>query len=333
MTPMIVGLNGPTLSPVERAAFAASAPAGFILFARNVIDPVQLRALTDDLRMLTGRDDLPILIDQEGGAVARLRPPEWPAFPAPARFAALYEQAPMSAIQAMRANGEAIGLTLAAAGITMNAAPMLDLAYPDADPALADRALGAGPMQVAALARAMLEGLAIAGVTGIVKHMPGHGRATVDPHHALPIITATAAELDHDMAPFRTLAHARAGMTAHAVFTAWDAARPATLSPTVIDETIRGTIGFDGLLLSDDLHMNALTGDLVDRAMAAVAAGCDLALCCRATPDEAVTLAAALPPMSDRSRRRLHDAISTRATDLPDPAAAIARCNALLALA
>lgn len=333
MTPMIVGLDGPTLSPFERAAFAASAPAGFILFARNVIDPVQLRALTDDLRILTGRDDLPILIDQEGGAVARLRPPEWPAFPAPARFAALYEQAPMSAIQAMRANGEAIGLTLAAAGITMNAAPMLDLAYPDADPALADRALGAGPMQAAALARAMLEGMAIAGVTGIVKHMPGHGRATVDPHHALPVITATAAELECDIAPFRTLAHARAGMTAHAVLTAWDAAQPATLSSTVINEVIRGAMGFDGLLLSDDLHMDALTGDLVDRAVAAIAAGCDLALCCRATLDEVAALAEALPRMSAGSQRRLRDAVSARSGDYRDPAPAIARCNALLALA
>ncbi|KQU62162.1 beta-hexosaminidase [Sphingomonas sp. Leaf339] len=333
MTPMIVGLDGPTLSPVERAAFTASTPTGFILFARNVIDPIQLRALTDELRMLTGRENLPILIDQEGGAVARLRPPEWPDFPAPARFAALYQQAPMSAIQAMRANGEAIGLTLAAAGITMNAAPMLDLAYPGADPALANRALGAEPMQVAALGRATLEGMATAGVTGILKHMPGHGRATVDPHHALPVITATAAELDRDVAPFRTLAQARAGMTAHAVFTAWDTAQPATLSPIVIDRVIRGAIGFDGLLVSDDLHMNALTGNLVDLAVAAVAAGCDLALCCRATPDEIAILAAALPPMSARSERRLQDAISTRPSDLPDPAAAIARCNALLALA
>lgn len=329
MTPVIVGLAGPQLTGAERVAFARASPAGFILFARNIVDPVQLRALTDDLRLLAGRDDLPILIDQEGGAVVRLRPPHWPDCPGAPVFAAAYARAPMTAIRAMRAQGRAIGVMLAAAGITMNASPMLDLHHPDTGVTLAVRTLGAEPMQVAALGRAMIDGLAAGGVTAIVKHLPGHGRASVDPHHALPIVSADAAALARDLAPFRTLAAAKAGMTAHVIFTAWDDACPATLSPRVIAEVIRGAIGFDGLLLSDDLHMAALAGPIGDRATAAIAAGCDLALCCALPPYDLEALADRLPPVGEATLRRL--AAARPGGGSGDLAALVAERDALLA--
>ncbi len=341
MTPLVVGIAGPVLTAAEADMLARVAPAGVILFARNVVDPVQLRALTDSLRDAAARADLAILIDQEGGPVARLRPPHWPDFPAAARFAALYDAAPMTAIQAMRAQGEGIGRVLAAAGITFNCAPLLDLARPDTDAALAPRLAGAEPMRVAALGRAMLAGMAGAGVTGIVKHLPGYGRATVDPHHALPVVTADEAALAADLRPFRALAQAQAqaevgagaGMTAHVVYTAWDAARPATLSPVVIDRVIRGAIGFAGLLVTDDLHMAALAGDPESRAVAAIAAGCDLALCCHAGPAEVGAIAAALPAITDAARDRLARAVmmpsSSSATAI---AASISRRDAYLSM-
>lgn len=332
MTPLVVGIAGAVLTAAEADMLVRIAPVGVILFARNVVDPVQLRALTDSLRDASGRDDLAIMIDQEGGPVARLRPPHWPDFPAAARFAALYDTAPMTAIQAMRAQGEAIGQVLAVAGITFNCAPLLDLARPDTDPVLAPRLAGTEPMRVAALGRAMLAGMAGAGVTGIVKHLPGYGRATVDPHHALPVVAAGEAELAADLRPFRALAQARAGMTAHVVYTAWDATRPATLSPVVIDRVIRGAIGFAGLLVTDDLHMAALAGDLRARALAALAAGCDLALCCHAGPAELLGIAAALPVMTDQARERLAQAVmmpsSSSANDI---AASVSRRDAYLA--
>ena len=253
MIPVIFGLSGPVLTPDERALFASVEPAGYILFKRNIVDRAQVRALTDDLRALAGRDDLAILIDQEGGRVARMGPPEWLAFPAGPAFAKLYDIAPMSAIQAMRANGQALGLMLREVGITVDCAPLLDVAQADTTEAIASRAYGAEPMQVAALGRAMLEGLAAAGIVGVVKHMPGHGRALVDSHHLLPTVTASEAELAVDLEPFRTLAAAPMGMTSHIVFEAWDADRPATLSPIVIDRIIRQRIGFDGLLKMNHL--------------------------------------------------------------------------------
>ena len=241
-------------------SFATRSRSGFILFGRNVETRDQLRALTDSLRDLTGRDDLPVLVDQEGGPVARLRPPEWPAFPAGPAFDRLYQVAPMSAIQAMRANGEALGLMLSEVGITVDCAPILDVSRPGTTEAISRRAYGAEPMQVAALGRAMLEGLAAGGVIGVVKHMPGHGLAQVDTHHLLPTVTASAQELEVDLEPFRTLAHAPMGMTSHIVFEAWDAEQPATLSRIIIEEVIRGRIGFDGLLMTDDIDMKALSG-------------------------------------------------------------------------
>lgn len=333
MKPVIFGIAGPALSPEERAFFAAARPAGFILFRRNVVDRAQVRALTDSLRELTGRDRLPILIDQEGGRVARMQPPEWPAFPAGPAFDALYEQAPMSGIEAARANAQALGLMLAEVGITVDCLPLLDVAGADTAEIITSRAYGHEPMRVAAMGRSTLEGLAAAGVVGVVKHMPGHGRAVVDSHLSLPTVTASAAELEVDLEPFRRLASAPMAMTSHIVYTAWDADRPATLSPIVIDRIIRGEIGFDGLLMTDDIDMKALSGSPGDKAAAAIAAGCDVVLDCWARMDEMVAVADRLPEMADRSRERLDAAMASVGAPSGDFDALIATRDAFFAAA
>ena len=335
MTPAIFGLAGPALTPDERAFFADVRPAGYILFKRNCIDRAQLRALTDDLRAIEGRSDVAILIDQEGGRVARMQPPEWPAFPAGAAFDRLYEIAPISALEAARAHAEALALTLAEVGITVNCLPLLDVRTPDTHPAIGDRALGSDPLRVASLGRAVLDGLRAGGVVGVVKHMPGQGRAVVDSHHDLPIVTADEALLADDLFPFERLNDAPMGMTGHIVFAAWDAERPATMSPVIIDTIIRKRIGFDGLLMSDDLDMNALKGDVADRAVGCVAAGCDVALNCWGRMNEMVAIAAGLPALSERGGERLAAAMATIGTiddfaALPD---LIAKRDELLALA
>lgn len=331
MKPVIFGLSGPVLTADERAFFADVEPAGYILFGRNVETREQLRALTESLCSLAGRGDLAILIDQEGGPVARMRPPEWPAFPAGPMFDAAYEVAPMTAIQAMRANGQALGLMLSEVGITVDCAPLLDVAVDETTPAIATRAYGREPMRVAALGRAMLEGLALGGVVGVVKHMPGHGRALVDSHHLLPTVTADAAALATDLAPFRALNHALMGMTSHIVFDAWDAGRPATLSPIVIEQVIRGSIGFDGLLMTDDIDMKALSGTAGEKAAGAIMAGCDLVLDCWARMDEMTEIATRLGEISAASRARLDRAMTARTAPVGDLAECIARRDALLA--
>jgi beta-N-acetylhexosaminidase len=333
MKPVIYGLAGLELTADERAFFADAEPLGFILFKRNVEDRAQLRALTDSLRDLTGRDDVPILVDQEGGRVARLGPPEWPAFPAGPAFDRLYEAAPMSAIQAARANGEALGLMLHEVGINVNCAPILDVAGPDTTDAITTRAYGHEPMRVAAMGRAMLEGMRAAGVVGVVKHMPGHGRAAQDTHHHLPTVTASVEELEVDLEPFRALAGAGMGMTSHILFPAWDAERPATMSTVVIEEVIRGLIGFDGLLMTDDIDMKALSGTPADKASGAIAAGCDVVLDCWARMEEMVAIAEAIPDASPRALTRLETAMAMRDTPAAALDDAIARRDALLALA
>ncbi|HEX6072524.1 MAG TPA: beta-N-acetylhexosaminidase [Sphingomicrobium sp.] len=335
MQAAIYGLEGLELTGGERAFFRGADPAGFILFKRNCENPGQLLALTDSLRDLTGRPDLPILIDQEGGRVARMKPPEWPAFPAAERFALLYDAAPSSAIEAVRSNARAIALTLRSCGINVNALPLLDVRQEGASDIIGDRALGAEPMQVAALGRAVLDGMASAGVVGIIKHMPGHGRALVDSHKELPVVTASAEELETDLEPFERLSRAPMGMTAHVVYTAWDAQRPASLSPIVIGEIIRGRIGFDGFLMSDDIGMEALAGDFGTRSAGVVAAGCDVALHCSGKMEEMVAVAEAVPAISAAGEARLARAIATTMIDDdgPDFAEAIAKRDALLALA
>ena len=331
MKPVIFGLSGPVLTPDERAFFARCEPAGYILFKRNIVDRAQVRALTDSLRTLAGRDDLAILIDQEGGKVARMGPPGWPAFPAGPVFDAAYGAAPMTAIQAARANAQALGVMLREVGITVDCLPLLDVAQPDTTEAVASRAFGSDPMRVAALGRATLEGLAEGGVVGVVKHMPGHGRARVDTHHHLPTVTASEAELEIDIAPFRTLNRAPMGMTSHIVFEAWDPDRPATLSPTVIERIIRERIGFDGLLMTDDIDMKALSGSAGDKAAGAIAAGCDLVLDCWARMDEMVEIAGCLGEISVASRARLDRAMASVGPGQGDFAELIATRDALLA--
>jgi beta-N-acetylhexosaminidase len=310
MLPAILGLSGLVLTDAERGLIREAGPAGFILFGRNVSDPAQLRALTDSLREISGRADLPILVDQEGGRVARLRPPHWPAFPAPRRFAELYRKAPISAIEAARVNALAIAAMLAEAGINVDCAPVLDVTHEGAHDVIGDRALGAEPMQVAALGRAMLDGLEAGGVLGVVKHMPGHGRARADSHEELPAVDASAEELAVDLAPFRALADAAMAMAAHLLYPAWDPDWPASISPAIIAGVIRGEIGFEGLLMSDDLAMAALSGPVAERAQAAIAAGCDLALHCSGVAAENEAIAAALGGMDAAASARLERALA-----------------------
>src|SRR3990167_6310621 len=230
MTPAIFGISGLELTADERAFFKEADPAGYILFARNIGDRAQLRRLTDDLRSLHGRERLFVSVDQEGGRVARLRPPHWSAFPAGEVFDRLYRLAPASAIEAARANSHAMALELSEMGITVDFHPPLDVRHPGAHDVIGDRALGSEPMQVAALGRAILDGLRRGGVAGCIKHMPGHGRSTADSHKQLPVVTASNDELESDLAPFRALRDTPIGMTGHLLYTAWDSENPATLS-------------------------------------------------------------------------------------------------------
>ncbi len=334
MKPVIFGVSGLELTAEERDFFKAADPLGYILFKRNCGDRAQMKALTDSLRDLSGRADLPILIDQEGGRVARMQPPEWPAFPAGAAFDALYEKAPISAIEAARANGQALGLMLSEVGVNVDCAPLLDVRQPEVTDAIGDRALGGEPMRVAALGRAILDGLRRGGVVGVVKHMPGHGRALVDSHLELPRVKADAAALEVDIEPFARLADAPMAMTAHLVFEAWDADRPATLSPIVVRDIIRGRIGFDGLIFTDDIDMKALSGTPGEKATAALAAGCDVVLDCWARMDEMVEIVGLLPDAGAECLDRLARAMATIA-DGPEGAFGelVAKRDELLALA
>jgi len=319
MLPVIFGLSGPVLTDAERGFFADTDPAGYILFRRNCTDSDQLRALTDDLRAVHGRPDLPILIDQEGGRVARMAPPAWPEFPAAAMFARLYDKAPVSAIEAARANAGAIAALLREAGINVDCLPLLDVRAPGGSDIIGDRALGAEPMQVAALGRAILEGLAEGGVGGVIKHMPGHGRAAADSHLALPVIDAPSEALERDLEPFIRLREAPMGMSAHVVYTAWDPDRCASLSPVVIADIIRTRIGFGNFLMSDDIGMNALSGTMGERAAGVVGAGCDAALHCSGDMAEMKDVAAALSAINSQSAGRLTRAMATLADDAPEP--------------
>lgn len=314
MTPAIFSLVGPTLSDEERAFFRDSDPAGYILFGRNIETREQLRALADDLRTIIGREKLFICIDQEGGRVARMKPPVWPAYPPGEKFDRLYDIAPISAIEAARANAEALGLELAEAGISVDCHPSLDVRVEGAHDVIGDRALGRDPMRVAALGRAILDGFDAAGVAGCLKHMPGHGRSMADSHKELPRVEATAEELERDLAPFRALADYPVGMTCHLVFEAWDAEHPATQSPTVVEDVIRGEIGFDGLLLTDDIDMQALAGSVPERSAKALAAGCDLVLDCWGRIDDMRGIAERCGSLSDKGVERLERALA--ATDL-----------------
>jgi len=334
MQAAIYGLAGTELTPDEAAFFADSRPAGYILFKRNIETREQLRRLTDALRDVEGHDEVPILIDQEGGRVARMRPPEWQAFPPGEAFDRLYQMAPSSAIEAARVNARALGLMLNDVGINVDCLPMLDVRQPGASDIVGDRALGSEPMQVAALGKAILEGLKSAGVLGVIKHIPGHGRALVDSHHELPHVDASDEELSVDIEPFERLRDAAMGMTSHLLYKQWDAERPASQSPFVIQDIIRQRIGFDGFLMSDDIGMEALAGDHGQRAAACVAAGCDVALHCDGKMENMLLVANAVPEISAEGEARLSRAMAMRFTpdDEMDFAEAVAKRDALLAL-
>ena len=333
MTPAIFGISGLSLTTDERAFFAEADPVGYILFGRNVESRKQMRALTDDLRAIHGREDLFICIDQEGGRVARMKPPVWTRFPAGEAFDRLYRVAPASAIEAARVNAHALAIELAEVGITVDCHPPLDVRQPGAHDVIGDRALGSESMQVAALGRAILDGLARGGVLGCIKHMPGHGRTTCDTHKDLPTVHASEDELEIDLAPFRALKDTPVGMTGHLLFPAWDRDNPATLSSTVIAEIIRGRIGFDGLLLTDDIDMEALSGTIPERAERAIAAGCDVVLNCWAKMDDMIGIVERCGVMPSESAARLDRALASRKPGVAaDKAALLAKRDALLGI-
>jgi beta-N-acetylhexosaminidase len=299
----IFGCAGEELSVGERRFFAEADPAGFILFRRNCRSPAQVRGLVEALRGSIGRPAASVLIDQEGGRVARLRPPHWRRYPAAARIAALPD--PVAA-EAARFGARLIADDLARLGITVACLPVLDLPSAAADPVIGDRAYGAEPDRVARLGRAVCEGLLAGGVLPVLKHIPGHGRARVDSHYACPVVESGHQELSRtDFAPFRALAAMPWAMTAHIVYRAIDPAAPATLSRRVIGEIVRGEIGFDGVLVSDDLSMRALGGSLGERTRRALDAGCDLVLHCNGDPAEMEEIAAAASPVSPEAAARL----------------------------
>jgi beta-N-acetylhexosaminidase len=281
-------------------------PLGFILFARNCIDPAQVRALVADLRASVGRADAPVLIDQEGGRVARLRPPHWRKAPAAARFAELARTSEARAKQAAWLNARMLAADLADLGITVDCAPVLDVPQPGAHEVIGDRAVGDTAQRSAMLGRAWCEGLLAGGVLPVIKHIPGHGRALADSHICLPVVTAERAELERvDFAPFHALRAMPWAMTAHVVFSVLDPSSAATTSPTVIGAVIRGTIGFHGLLVSDDICMAALGGPVDARASAALRAGCDIVLHCNGVLTEMKAVATACPPISSGVQAKL----------------------------
>ena len=277
----VCGVEGSVIGPRERALFRERPPFGLILFERNIVDPAQVRALVASFREIVGRADAPVLIDQEGGRVQRLKPPLWRAYP-PARFyGRLHEREPAGALAAAWLGARLIGEDLAQLGITMNCLPVADLCLPQTHAVIGDRAFAAEPGIVASLARATGQGLLAAGVLPVVKHIPGHGRAMVDSHERLPVVETSRAVLEKtDFAAFAALADLPLAMTAHVIYSAIDPDRPATVSPVVIGDIVRDHIGFAGVLVSDDISMKALSGPVAERTAAAVAAGCDLVLHC-----------------------------------------------------
>ncbi len=302
----VFGCSGTVLGDAERRFFAETDPLGFILFARNIDTPAQVRALVACLRESVGRADAPILIDQEGGRVQRLAPPGWRRAPAAAAFGRLAARDPSAAEDLVRLNYRLIGRDLADLGIDVDCAPVVDVPVPGADDVIGDRAFGDDPDRVARLGRAAMDGLLDEGVLPVVKHCPGHGRATADSHKRLPVVDASYEALEkRDFAPFRALADAPWAMTAHVVYTAIDADAPATLSAKVIAEIIRGAIGFSGVLVSDDLSMRALGGPFEERARAALAAGCDLVLHCNGDMDEMMAVARGTRRLDDQALGRL----------------------------
>lgn len=314
----VCGLSGPRLSDDERAFLAAARPWGVILFGRNLTeDAGQIRRLTEDIRAALVDAAAPILIDQEGGRVQRLRPPLALRHPPAEAYGALFARDPDAGLAAARTGAQLIALELGAFGITVDCLPVLDLAVAGAHTVIGDRAYAADPAAVAALGRAVCEGLRAGGVLPVIKHIPGHGRAGADSHLELPRVAASHTDLASDFAPFAALADQPIAMTAHVVYDAIDPNNAATVSPVVVGEVIRGDIGFDGLLVTDDLSMQALSGTLAERARAAFAAGCDIVLHCNGRLAEAEEIAAASPELTEVSARRAATALAALTAPAP----------------
>ncbi|PLR28355.1 beta-N-acetylhexosaminidase [Caulobacter zeae] len=315
----ILGCAGTVLSAEEAAFFRDVKPWGFILFKRNIETPDQVRKLTSALRETIGRPDAPILIDQEGGRVARLGPPHWGKYPPGRAYGELVANDPLVAREITRLGARLIAHDLTSLGINVDCVPVLDVPDPKGHEIIGDRAYGDTPQQVATLGRAAAEGLLAGGVLPIIKHIPGHGRAMADSHLELPVVKVKLAELDErDFAPFRVLSDMPMAMTAHVVYTAIDRRRPATTSKKAIKQIIRGSLGFDGLLMSDDLSMKALSGDFKQRAKDSLSAGCDVVLHCNGDMDEMKAVMAGVGKMSKEARRRAQ-AVMGRLVKVPEP--------------
>jgi beta-N-acetylhexosaminidase len=329
---LILGCAGTALGAEERAFLADVRPWGLILFRRNVVDREQVRRLVADFRELLGRDDAPVLIDQEGGRVQRLGPPHWPSYPSASRFARIND--PYLRREAIRLGARLIAHDLASLGITVDCLPVLDVPVAGANAVIGDRAYGFDPQSVGLGGRAAAEGLLAGCVLPVIKHIPGHGRATADSHLALPRLDTSREVLsEQDFLPFRMLADMPLAMTAHIVFTAIDAKRPATLSRRVFKDVIRGEIGYEGLVMSDDLSMRALSGSFAERTRRAYAAGCDIVLHCNGDAEEMRAVASAAKPLHGKAKRRAQAALA-RIAHLPEPFEAVdgrARFDALLA--
>ena len=323
---------GPALGEDERAFFAAHNPLGFILMGRNCVEPGQVRRLVAELRACVDREDAPVMIDQEGGRIARLGPPHWRTAPPAARFGALAEHDSAAAAEAARLNARLIAAELIDLGITVDCAPVVDVPAAGGHEIIGDRAFGPDPERVSMLGRAVCEGLIAGGVAPVLKHTPGHGRATADSHVALPVVEAPRAALEAvDFAPFRALNSMPWAMTAHVRYAALDANAPASTSPAVIAGAVRGDIGFGGVLLSDDIGMAALSGAMGGRAAAVIAAGCDVALHCSGESGEMTEIAAAVGAVREETRERLaRSAALVAEPDGDDLTAMAARLDELL---
>jgi beta-N-acetylhexosaminidase len=327
----ITGVSGTVLTAAEREFIRGMRPWGFILIKRNVEAPDQVSALVDELRNCLGEADAPVLIDQEGGRVARLGPPHWPVYPPGAVFGALYDLDPALGLTAARLSSRLIAADLTDLGISVDCLPLADVPVAGADAVIGNRAYGTEPAKVAAIARAVAEGLEQGGVLPVLKHIPGHGRAAADSHFRLPTVDTSKEELERtDFAAFQPLADLPMAMTAHVVFSALDPAHPATTSATIIRQVIRGVIGFQGLLMSDDVSMNALAGSIAERTRAIVNAGCDMVLHCNGKLDEMRDVARETPELAGKALDRARRALASRREPAPfDRQAARAELDAL----
>jgi beta-N-acetylhexosaminidase len=328
----ITGVSGPELTTEEREFIRSERPWGFILFKRNIETPAQVIQLILELRDTLDEPGAPVLIDQEGGRVQRFGPPHWPAYPAGAIFGALYDIDPKLGLTAARLSARLIAADLSETGVTVDCLPLADVPVAGADAVIGNRAYGTEPGKVAAIARAVAEGLEQGGILPVLKHIPGHGRATADTHFRLPVVDTPRVELERtDFAAFQPLADLPMAMTAHVVFSALDPAHPATTSATIIEQVIRGVIGFQGLLMSDDVSMNALAGSIAERTRAIFAAGCDMVLHCNGKLDEMREVAAETPELSGQALERASWALaSRRAPQAFDRLAARAELDALI---